>query len=86
MLSLVFHFIVFSGNYLAMDTCRIIADDQKISNGMKAYVSRCFPEGTPTSERRWVCEILEDSGIDPKALWTRLESEGAPMKYPATGP
>jgi hypothetical protein len=78
-----YDFVVFTGRYLAIDTCRLIASDAQVSDDVKALTKDLFPQGTPTLAKAWVCENLEDNDIDASALWQRLASEGAPMKYPS---
>jgi hypothetical protein len=76
----IYQFVWFASPFLGLDILSMIHTDANVDDRARAFVSLEFPRGAPPPGRSWEREVLENSGVDPVAMWRRLASEGAPMK------
>jgi hypothetical protein len=75
-----YQFVWFASEALAIDAAAMIRSDSGISQVARAVVAHRFPMGGPLPTSQWVQEMLAEHGVDYRAMWRRLASEGAPMR------
>jgi hypothetical protein len=75
----VYQFVWFASRFLRIDIVSIIGSDPKVHDTARELIKVDFPKGAP-GYSNWEKEVLEDHGVDPIAMWRRLESEGALMR------
>jgi len=75
----VYQFVWFSATFLRLDVLSIIRNDPNVGDAARERIAVDFPNGAP-GYSNWEKDVLEEDGVDPVALWHRLESEGAPMR------
>jgi hypothetical protein len=74
-----YQFVWFAAPYLGLDILSMIRNDPNVHDTARDLIRRQFPEGAPESGGELEQEVLTACGVDPHALWRRLEQEGAPM-------
>ena len=75
-----YQFVWFASPFLGLDILSMIQSDPKVNDTAREFVCGEFPSGAPKAGGSWEMEVLENSGVDARALWKRLGDEGAPMK------
>lgn len=75
----VYQYVRFTSPFLGIDILSMIRTDPNVHDNARELITLDFPNGAPRGGT-WEREILENSGVDPVAMWRRLASEGAPMK------
>jgi hypothetical protein len=75
----VYQFMWFASRFLRIDVVSMIKNDPSVDDTAREFIGVEFPRGTPGCGN-WEREVLEDTGVDPIALWRRVASEGAPMR------
>ena len=79
-LAVLYQFVWFASEALAIDVTRLIRSDPAISAAARTFVAQQFPDGGPLPDSPWFHEMLEEHGIDYQAMRSRLGAEGAPMR------
>jgi hypothetical protein len=81
----IYQFVWFAAPFLGLDVLSMIRTDPKVDDTAREFIRGEFPSGAPKAGGSWEREVLENSGVDPVALWRRLAAEGAPMKVDLSG-